>query len=177
MGALRVVLVLAVALVAAGAGFYFGAERSAPADRGALTELQQLRLPDAAGKERALAEWRGQLLVVNFWATWCPPCREEMPAFSRLQEKLRGDGVRFVGIAVDEADRVRAFAAAERVSYPLLVANFDVMKLMSGLGNRGQALPYTLVLDKDGEIAASRLGVFPEAELEKLLRRLAKPGH
>ncbi|MBL8485072.1 MAG: TlpA family protein disulfide reductase [Rhodocyclaceae bacterium] len=170
----RLLLVIAVALVSAAAGLYFGAGRGARVDAAALAALAALQLPDAAGAQRSLSEWRGRPLVVNFWATWCPPCREEMPAFSRLQDKFGQHRVQFVGIALDEPDRVRDFAAAHPVSYPLLVSGFGLTKLMADLGNQKQALPFTLVLDASGGLATSRLGVFPETELENLLRGLAE---
>ena len=75
-------------------------------------------MPDVEGREQALGQWQGKVLVVNFWATWCAPCREEMPEFVRAQAELGGKGLQFVGIAVDQADKVRQFAQEIGINYP-----------------------------------------------------------
>jgi thiol-disulfide isomerase/thioredoxin len=81
------------------------------------------------------------VLVVNFWATWCPPCKEEMPEFSRLNTKYAPNGVQFVGISLDSADKVAAFKEETEISYPLLIGNLETLDLSSDLGNRAKALP------------------------------------
>jgi thiol-disulfide isomerase/thioredoxin len=73
--------------------------------------LLGIALPDASGRQEALAQWKGKVLVVNFWATWCTPCREEMPEFVAAQNELGARGLQFVGIAIDDADKVRQYAA------------------------------------------------------------------
>ena len=130
----------------------------------------RLTLPDLDGRPQALAQWRGKVLVVNYWASWCAPCVEEMPTLSRLQREYAMRGVQFVGIGVDEADNLRKFLKATPVAYPVLVG--DVAGTQTpGLQIRG--LPYTLVIDRDGRIAAGRLGRIDEATLDPILRRLA----
>ncbi len=175
---------LAVLLLAAGAlfaGMQFQGRQLQPAptpsgpDAQALQRLLQLRLPDVQGRETRLEQWRGKILVVNFWATWCPPCKEEMPAFSRLQQQWRERGVQFVGIAVDSAENVRGFAAATPVAYPLLVGGNGIQELTRELGNQAMGLPFTLVIRADGRVHASKLGSLREAELDSLLRAAASP--
>src|SRR4030095_3013747 len=83
--------------------------------------LLGISLPDTKGVEHPLAQWKGKVVVVNFWATWCVPCREEMPQFVRVQDDLGGRGVQFVGIAIDQPDKIDAFAAELRLNYPALV--------------------------------------------------------
>ena len=152
------------------AGYLVNREQaSAASDAAAVEGLFSLTLEDAAGKQQALRQWQGQLLVVNFWATWCPPCLKEMPGFSRLQRKFSGKGVQFVGIGVDSPDKIRNFALSVPVSYPLLIAPNDTMAVARALGNRGDGLPYTVVLGPKGGVSATKLGIWNEADLEKFL--------
>lgn len=137
----------------------------------AVDRLFATTLDDQHGQRQALAQWRGKVLVVNFWATWCPPCREEMPYFSRLHTDYAARGVQFVGIAADSAEAVRAFAAREPIAYPLLVGGPGIIELSTELGNRVAGLPFTLLLDRHGEPIATRTGRLAEAELENLLNR------
>ena len=132
----------------------------------------RLRLTDLDGRPQPLAQWQGKGLVINFWASWCAPCVEEMPVFSRLHERYVGQGVQFVGIGVDEADKLRSFVNARPVSYPVLVAGGETTAL-PGVNLRG--LPYTLVLDRSGQVDSFRLGRLDEATLDPILRRLSAP--
>src|SRR5581483_1569563 len=93
-------------LVALGAGVYLGARTTHAEDAAALMALS---LPDVSGTPQSLAQWRGKVVVVNFWATWCAPCREEMPEFVKAQQEYGARGLQFVGIAVDDADKVSKF--------------------------------------------------------------------
>jgi len=129
-------------------------------------------LEDESGVPQALSQWRGKTLVVNFWATWCPPCREEMPAFSRLQQIYTAKGVQFVGIALDSADSVRAFSERFPMSYPLLIGAAKGVELAGQFGNSTLSLPYTVVLDREGAGRLLRLGPLSEDELDDFLRQL-----
>lgn len=137
-----------------------------------VASLFALKLPDTAGHTQALEQWRDRTLVVNYWATWCIPCREEMPAFSRLHEHYAPRGVQFVGIAADSADKVQAFARQTPVSYPLLVGGDDVIKLTRDFGNAPLAVPFTVVVDREGGVRAAVLGRVREEALIELLDRL-----
>lgn len=141
----------------------------------AAAQLWATTLNDPAGRPQALARWRGKVLVLNFWATWCPPCREEMPAFSRLQTRFGADRVQFVGIALDSAQSVADFQQQTPVVYPLLIASPATTELARRLGNASLALPYTLVLDAAGAVRHRRLGALSEAELAALIEPLISP--
>ena len=132
--------------------------------------IMALTLPDLGGRLQALAQWRGKVLVVNYWASWCAPCVEEMPAFSRLQRQYAAQGVQFVGIGLDEVEKMRIFVKATPVAYPLLVGDAADSQT-PGLQVKG--LPYTLVIGRDGRLASSRLGRLNEATLEPILQRLS----
>ena len=141
----------------------------------ALARLLGATLTDSNGQPQALGQWQGKVLVVNYWATWCPPCREEMPAFSRLQTRLGPEGVQFVGIGIDSPSAIKEYAFQTPMRYPLLIGGTEGMDLLRELGNESGALPYTLVLDRQGQPAFSRLGIVAENELEARLRPLIEP--
>jgi len=171
---------VAAALIALVAGAYLGAVLTptvTPVEPslsdGAIARLFATRLDGSNGKPQAIAQWQGKTLVVNFWATWCPPCREEMPAFSRLQSKYSGKGVQFVGIALDTADNVSRFSQQQTVSYPLLIGGTPGTELSRQLGNTSLALPYTVVLGPAGDVRLARLGRVAEHELDALLAKTA----
>lgn len=150
----RVVLGIA-AILALAAGITLALFDRTPAD---ATELLALSLPDADGKPQAISQWRGKVLVINFWATWCAPCREEMPEFVRAQAEYGGKGLQVVGIAVDNADKVQQFAKELGLNYPALIGGYPAMDLSKGLGNELVALPFTLVVDRQGKVAYTHLG-------------------
>lgn len=124
------------------------------------------------GKTTTLAQWRGKPLIVNFWATWCPPCLAEMPVFSRLQEQH--PEVQFVGIAVDTEANVNEFARIRPVSYPLLLADGSAISAMASLGNPQGALPFTLAIDAHGNPRQVRLGALSEAETVRIIADLGQ---
>ena len=136
--------------------------------RVAVDAIFALNLPDLAGRPQAVAQWRGKVLVVNYWASWCKPCVDEMPALSRMHGRFASRGVQFVGIGVDDADKLAAFVAATPVSYPVLVAS--PADTPPGLQVKG--LPFTVVIGRDGGIEMTRLGRIDEESLEPVLRRL-----
>jgi thiol-disulfide isomerase/thioredoxin len=132
----------------------------------------ELTLADLEGRPQALAQWRGKLLIVNYWATWCEPCRVEMPGFSRMQEKYRDKGVQIVGISIDTAAKIAEFQRITPVSYPLLIGDVDVMQRSAAFGNTLQALPFTAVFDRQGKLFSTKLGRLAEADLERQLVEL-----
>jgi thiol-disulfide isomerase/thioredoxin len=136
--------------------------------------LFALNLPNPDGAPQALAQWRGKVLVVNFWATWCEPCREEIPGLDRIRKKYIGKSVEIVGIAVDSASKVREYAKTMKISYPLLVGGLESIELARSLGNNAGGLPYTVVLDSNAAVALSHLGLIREHELDQTLAKLAR---
>jgi thiol-disulfide isomerase/thioredoxin len=141
----------------------------------AVARLFAMRMDDAAGKTQEFAQWRGKPLVVNFWATWCEPCRDEMPALARLHQRFSPNGVNFVGIALDTSANVSDFAKIYKISYPLLVAGTEGIELSQDLGNFHSALPFTVILGSDGKALSTRLGRISEHELESVLQGLVQP--
>ena len=170
----REALILAgVAAAAAAAGFLagpklleFGAD-----DPDALRDAA---FPDLAGNRRRLGEWRGKIVVLNFWATWCAPCLEEIPMLVKTHEKYARSGAEIVGIAVDLAAKVSEFSRNVGISYPVLVADSGGLDLMRKLGNRAGGLPYTVFLDRRGVSIKRKLGALKLSELESILDAMLK---
>lgn len=125
------------------------------------------RLPDVSGQLQHLDQWRGKILIVNFWASWCVPCREEMPELSALYERYGAQDIVVLGISTDDLDKMQAFSKEVPVKYPLLAGDYDAIKLSELLGNDKGVLPYTLILGKDGAIAKSYFGRINQALLEE----------
>jgi len=141
----------------------------------AIPVLFAAQFPDADGKVQSLSQWQHRVLVVNFWATWCPPCLEEMPELSALHDKHHERGLTVLGISTDKVDKIQNFAQSTPVNYPLLAADFEGMQLAESLGNRQGVLPYTVVLDKLGNITFVHYGRLDMATLEHALMPLLQP--
>jgi len=164
----------AVAALALGAGSYFGVRtlQREPAVMRPATALLGTTLPDAQGAPQRIEQWLGKVVVVNFWATWCAPCREEMPLFIRVQNDLGGRGLQFVGIAVDQVEKVRPFARELGLNYPVLIGGYGAMELSRALGNTVMALPFTVIIDRQGNVAYEQLGVIKPDTLRTTLEAL-----
>jgi thiol-disulfide isomerase/thioredoxin len=165
---------VAVALTAAAAGIAYNIWRTAPDAHPGQGDsmIAEVRLADLDGTPQRLAQWRGKVLVVNFWATWCAPCREEIPLLIKLQAKYRERGLQLVGIAIDQPDKVRPYAKEMGMNFPILIGGVDAIDLTKALGNRAGVLPFTVVLGRDGKVASREVGIVKEARIEALLTPL-----
>ena len=124
---------------------------------------------DLDDKIQPLKQWRGKVVVLNFWAPWCPPCREEMPDFIKLQDKYHERGLVFIGVALDEKIKVQAFADEIGVNYPILLGEMEAVDLARKIGNRLGGLPFTVVIDRNGNIVASEVGGLTMVRMEKIV--------
>ena len=129
-------------------------------------------LPDLGGRDQPLSQWHGKVMVANFWAPWCPPCRVEIPGFIRMQQRYAQAGVQFVGLAVDEKDSVSGFARRAGFNYPILLVGESDGQLLLDAGNGMGGLPYTVIFDRRGKAIATITGVLAEERLEKLIKSL-----
>ncbi|HET9701918.1 MAG TPA: TlpA disulfide reductase family protein [Burkholderiales bacterium] len=136
---------------------------AAPDEGGAA--LLAAAWPDLNGVNQPLSQWKGKVLVVNFWATWCEPCKKEIPEFVKVQAKFLDKGVVFVGIALDEKDKVAAMSRELGINYPVLIAPLSAIDVSKAAGNRMSALPFTAILDRDGRVVLGKLGGLDEAGL------------
>jgi thiol-disulfide isomerase/thioredoxin len=167
----RDALVLAAAgVAAAGAGALAGA--LALQSRSGAADLLAARYPDLDGRVHRLLDWRGRVLLFNFWATWCAPCREEVPILVSAKQQWAPYGFEIVGIGVDSAAKMREFSLTYRINYPLLVADVTALELLRNLGNRTGGLPYTVILDATGALVRRHLGAFTGPDLRRVLESL-----
>jgi thiol-disulfide isomerase/thioredoxin len=130
-------------------------------------------LPGIDGKAHRVDDWTGAVRIVNFWATWCAPCRSELPLLSTTHQQWKGKGVEVIGIAVDGDEDVRNFIAQAQVAYPMLVAEKQGQALMRANGNAHASLPYTLLLDAQGRILQRHAGVLDARLLRDWLAQAA----
>jgi thiol-disulfide isomerase/thioredoxin len=147
---------VAAAAAAAGLGWSIWQQRSAGA--GAESQLWSLTFDTPDGSQLAMSSYRGQPLVLNFWATWCPPCLREMPALDRFARDFASRGWRVVGLAADNAEPVRAFLARAPVTYAIGLTGFAGIELSRRLGNAGGGLPFTLVFGHGGALLHRQIG-------------------
>lgn len=165
---------VAVAATVAGGFTLLGRKSQAPgasADAGdPVAALMQMQLPDLSGASHTLAAWKGQPMVVNFWATWCAPCVKEMPELDALQKKY--PHIRFVGIGVDSAANMQKFVEKVQVSYPLWVIGPGAIDTLRKLGNPSGGLPFTIVFNADGGINRKILGEIQPDDLGRTLSGL-----
>jgi len=167
-------LLSAAAVLAGLAGFWAGHRLRSPQTTvdSPGTEVVSFALPDIHGQRRDIRDWQGKLRVVNFWATWCPPCREEIPAFINVQKRFGSRGLQIIGVAVDKPSDVIPFYAAEKMNYPVLLGEQQAQVLMAGYGDPDGSLPYSIVVDRQGHVIAHKLGAFTLTELNQLLEPL-----
>lgn len=167
--ALRII-VFALLVISAGlATRHFLLNPALDADSPPTQALFATQLPDLQGHPQSLAQWKGKIAVVNFWASWCIPCREEMPELSKLQERYQSKNIVVLGISTDDLDKMRAFSEEVSVSYPLLAGDYHAIRLAEQLGNDKGVLPYTLIIAADGRIEKSYFGRINQALLEQTL--------
>lgn len=143
-----------------------------PADPGSASLPRvDFALPDLDGQSRRLSEWDGDLVLLNFWATWCPPCKKEMPMFQEHYQRHADQGFTIIAIAVDELDETRAFVDRFGIEFPVLIGQDDAIAVGREYGNRIGALPYTVIIDRDGFVREAHRGEVTESELGEWLQR------
>jgi thiol-disulfide isomerase/thioredoxin len=133
-----------------------------------------VRLTDLGGAERRLDEWQGQWLLVNFWASWCPPCIKEIPVLVDAQQRWAARGLQIIGPAMDAPDTTRDMARRLGVNYPVMAGDQAVSRAMTALGDTLGALPFSVLIDPAGQIVARHYGEFDSVKLEKLLKAHVK---
>lgn len=173
MKKLTIVIIALILLATVGAVYRYFFQGAQTTNKATET-LFAATFPDERGQPHALNQYKGKTIVLNFWATWCEPCREEMPELSSLHEAGKNKNIVVLGIAIDDADAINDFTKETKVSYPLLVADMQGMEIANNLGNDKGVLPYTLIIDTDGRIAKTYFGRVTKPMLEETLLKLSK---
>ncbi|HJS89175.1 MAG TPA: TlpA disulfide reductase family protein [Steroidobacteraceae bacterium] len=147
------------------------ASAGTPATQAIPDTLPDLAFADRSGVMRRLSDWKGQALLVNFWATWCGPCREETPLLERLSRERARDGLQVIGIAVDSRPAVLEYARRAAIPYPLLIGEQPGLKLIHDLGMQA-VFPFSVFVDQRGEIVAVKVGVLRADQAQLILERV-----
>ncbi len=172
-----------VLVVAATAGLLLNFDKSSDNDPPPIVQTSEVAntaqridfsLTDSDGNLRQLSEWSGMNRVVNFWATWCAPCRREIPLLKRLQDEQRENGLQVIGIAVDFMEEVQNYAVEADFNYPILVGQEDAMAAAESSGVDFIGLPFTLVISRQGELLYAHIGEIVEAQVEGIVEVLAR---
>lgn len=165
----EIALIILVAIIALAAGqltrYSFKPDNNNP-----NIVLPHFDFPDTKGELRHNHEWRGKIIVFNFWATWCASCREEMPLFAQLQSHYQDKNVQFVGISIDEDKTViNEYLKTLAINYPILIAGDAGMRLARRLGDSSQAIPFTIIVNAQGDIIYSHQGELTKELFEQII--------
>jgi len=138
--------------------------------RASAAEAQtgDFRLPDLAGETRTMDDWAGELRVINFWATWCAPCRREIPLLKEIQSQHGEAGIQVIGIAIDDPEPVAEYAAEMEFNYPVLIGQEDAIAAAESFGIDFLGLPFTLIVAPDGELLNVHVGEFDAAQAQTM---------
>jgi thiol-disulfide isomerase/thioredoxin len=167
----RRILLASAGLGAAALGASFAWRKAHPPVASALAEaFWARRFPALDGGELAVAPWRGQRLLVNFWATWCPPCVKELPEINQFYNEAKGRGWQVLALAVDQLDPVKGFLQKTPLDFPVALAGPQGLGLVRELGNPAGGLPFSVAFDETGELNWRRLGVTTLADLRELAK-------
>lgn len=170
----NILLFSLIAILFAGLGVVIGQRHTepAPAAPSAVNTLLSQAMKDASGETHPLAQWKGRPLVVNFWATWCAPCVEEMPELAELQAEIAPQGIQILGIGIDTPSNIAEFTSKYKIGYPLYVGGAQGTELSRQLGNKAGGLPFTVLIGRDGEVKKTYLGRLKMDELRGDLKGL-----
>lgn len=154
------------AVAGAGLGWWRTRPQGTDAQAGAaLSELWGLKFDRAGGGELVLADFKGKPLLINFWATWCPPCVEELPMLDRFQRETSANGWQVLGLAIDQPSSVARFLTRTPLGFPVGLAGLGGTELSRALGNENGGLPFSVVIAADGRVIQRKMGQITPQEL------------
>jgi len=166
---------LLVALMAVVAGFKLQQNGQSAKIAEPVTEQLSFGFPDIKGQQQAIQQWQGKILIINFWATWCGPCLKEIPEFIQWQQAYQDKNVQFIGIAVDDQQSVADYLKTIHINYPILIAGDAGSQLSQQLGNLINAVPFTLIVNAQGQIVHRQFGELSKEKFSEVLESLLKP--
>ncbi len=143
-----------------------------PAEQVSAQPLPDFEFPDVSDQQHSISEWQGKIRVINFWATWCPPCIKEMPAFVEMQDQFGSKGLQFIGIALEDKEPVKEYLAKMKINYPILIGDFAGVSLAHQLGNTVDAVPFTLIFNQKGEIIYQHQGGISKEDILEVIQPL-----
>jgi thiol-disulfide isomerase/thioredoxin len=155
------------AILALSVGLYFGLN---PRDQ-TKYPLNGYTFETSSGGSLDMAALKGKVVVLNFWATWCPPCIEEMPELNALYPSLQAENIELIGIAIDSPTNVSQFLQKTPVKYPIVLAGIEGTELGIALGNSERGLPFTVILDENGKQLLTKAGKIQMNAITEALRR------
>jgi len=164
----KIIPISLAAIISLGAGLL--ARNGWPVLESVKQPLPAFSLPDLSGKQHSVSEWQEKILIINFWATWCPPCKKEIPEFIALQKLYADQGLQFIGVAIDEKDAVDEFLSFIDINYPILIAADEGIALGHKLGNISDSVPYTIVVNAEGQIIHRHQGEFSKEQILEIIR-------
>jgi len=162
----RTFLGVAAAALAAGVGFSWWQQHSQTVHEEQLAKLWAAQFAQPNGSDLLLADFQGKPLVLNFWATWCTPCIEEMPLLNAFFMENNPKNWQMIGLAIDQPSAVKRFLSQHPVHYPIGLAGLDGSQLMKDLGNEAGGLPFTLVMNAQGRVQMRKLGKLTAQEIQ-----------
>lgn len=175
------IVILCIAAAVAGFAVYSRIQQNKLEEQYSITKTRKapddvkrpgFQLIDLDGKLRNINEWDGKVILLNFWATWCPPCRNEIPAFIELQNKYGPSGFQVIGIAIDQMDLVQGYSDSMGINYPVMVGESEATEISMQYGNRLNVLPYTVIINRDGMIRFIKRGEVSKGEVEEMIKPL-----
>lgn len=136
------------------------------------TPRPEFSMIDIQNEVRNIKEWDGKVVLLNFWATWCPPCKKEIPAFMALHQEYKDKGFEVIGIAIDDDDAVKDYVDTMGIDYTIIAAELEATELARRYGNRVNALPFSVFIGRDGKIEFTKAGELTKENTEKIINRL-----
>lgn len=132
--------------------------------------MLEFSLPDMTGQQQHISQWQNKIRIINFWATWCPPCLKEIPEFIQLQNQFNDQNIQFIGIAIDNKQSVINYLATIPINYPILMAEYEGASLAQQLGNNFRILPFTLIINQQGQIIHRQHGEISRAQILAIIK-------
>jgi len=164
-------IIIFAAVLALGGGI-FARGYFAPVALANPIPLAEFTMPDVSGKPHNIKEWESKIRIINFWATWCPPCLKEIPMFKTLQQQFTNNGLQFIGVAVDDQASVKEYMAKTDINYPILIGDLAGIALSQQLGNTAGVVPYTLIVNQQGQVIYQHNGEISREQIIEIITPL-----